>query len=489
LKKLAILIVICVVFSGSYFGSKWWISDNTKQQFDNTLTNLTQELGFPLSNTSYTSGFENSQAKSVINIGQSKHVLSMPLDLQEKFKDANINLLHTITHGPVVSTPTQSFVPALAYIKTEIEFDESLDKDIKKIFQGETPLLIHTLVDISGNADNELIVSPITFQENNTFISWSGAKGSFNWNSEKKSLVMNVSSPQLSIKDNEADAKIDSINLRGEMNKISDNLWLGNSEFGFKTASFSELENGEIKGKVAIDNIFLKMRQDLEDQLVNSLNKFSIDKVQVDDQNYGPVVLLMDINNLDVNSLEEMQVISNSINNQANMSQEKLAAAWSSILTQLLPGFLQKGPEIKINEFSVNTPQGMQKARFQISLKIEEGEKIDLENIVVILEKIKAELDVDLTESMVLKVAELQLKPMIMQQINTQGAQMSDAQITQQSHLMARQQINMLVEQKMVEMKNGILSSKARLSDMTLTINGNPANELMEMLLSGLDDG
>lgn len=153
--------------------------------------------------------------------------------------------------------------------------------------------------------------------------------------------------------------KLDGVFNHLDMNRIKEGLWVGSYHLDIPSITASTPENKSF----ALEGFDYKVASNVQDNAFNLNFDLSLKKLLVNDQNYGPAVMKLNINNLDADAIAKI--------NQKQM--DWLESGENSELNALalfyeLPKLLALGPELEIPEINLNLPQGQVLGNFKLSL-------------------------------------------------------------------------------------------------------------------------
>jgi uncharacterized protein YdgA (DUF945 family) len=134
-------------------------------------------------------------------------------------------------------------------------------------------------------------------------------------------------------------------------------LWLGQSHLGLASATINAPDDQNFK----LQGFDLRFNSDINDNKMGIDCKLSLEKLLVDNQNYGPGVFKLSIKNLDPNVMAKLnQQEANMVENNVDPNLAMLAIAAE------LPKLLAKGPVIELAEMNLTLPEGQINGNFKI---------------------------------------------------------------------------------------------------------------------------
>lgn len=141
-------------------------------------------------------------------------------------------------------------------------------------------------------------------------------------------------------------------------------LWLGQSHLGLASATINAPDSQNFK----LQGFDLRFKSDVTDNKMGIDCKLSLEKLMVDNQNYGPGVFTLSIKNLEPNVMAKLnQQEANMVENNVDPNLAMLAIATE------LPKLLSKGPVIELSEMNLTLPEGQINGNFKIWLPANEA--------------------------------------------------------------------------------------------------------------------
>ncbi|WP_133135816.1 YdgA family protein [Legionella rowbothamii] len=136
-------------------------------------------------------------------------------------------------------------------------------------------------------------------------------------------------------------------------------LWVGQSHLGLASAIINATEAQNFK----LQGLDLQFNSDVNDNKMEINCKLSLEKLLVDNQNYGPGIFKLSIKNLDPNVIAKLnQQEANMVENNVDPNVAMLAIGAE------LPKLLAKGPVVELAEMNLTLPEGQIKGNFKIWL-------------------------------------------------------------------------------------------------------------------------
>ncbi|USQ13328.1 YdgA family protein [Legionella lytica] len=136
-------------------------------------------------------------------------------------------------------------------------------------------------------------------------------------------------------------------------------LWLGQSHLGLTSATINAPDEQHFQ----LQGLDLRFNSDVTENKMGIDCKLSLEKLVVDNQNYGPGVFKLSIKNLDPNVMAKLnQQEANMVENNVDPNLAMLAIAAE------LPKLLTKGPVIELAEMNLTLPEGQINGNFKIWL-------------------------------------------------------------------------------------------------------------------------
>lgn len=268
------------------------------------------------------------------------------------------------------------------------------------------------------------------------------------------------------------------LSLKGNTNKTSKGLALGN--LSFKIGHLDFTENGF---KSNLDGLSLTTEAKARDGVVNFSVQTQLDKLVIPTPGEtsefsfeGELIF----RSLDEDALLDLQTMAKQLQLQEKNSRSAMLLLGK--LMEILPKFLAKSPELALNNLTMKTPIGNLQGKASISLN---GKKVtsffDLLDMSILKSALQAQADINIGKKLLEQILISQNLDMMLEQLAEEVLEIGDAEMAvleQQAQAASEQQISMSVNLKfLVDTEDGNYKLVADVKDNMLILNG------MEMAL------
>jgi len=487
MKKFAGWVGGVVVLVGVYTASAYWIGQESAKKYHQFLNQVSDEYQLAVRNERFSSGLLESTAHTVIDLSASGFFKRMTPEQQLKLRESPnrfINLNHRISHGPL-AVATNNVAPALAVIKTTVDWTPEQSEILKTIFADENPLEITTVIGFDGDSNSHISIAEIHQNNNGVKVDWSGFQLDLLVNKDGDSAEYTFSSSELFASFDKGVFNVKNIHGSGDLIRSNSYFWNGDSVLNIESFEINPIDKKNHPVKINMANFAMNTSQTMNNDLFNISNRITLEKLKLPEFDMHAGVFDMEFNNLDYETFSELQEAQEVLAANPNMTEEQRQAQLTMNMFSMVPKLLSKSPEINVNELSFKTDDGMGKAVLLVKYQAEDNTPVNFSGPNAIMMQLRANLTIDVTEQLATKLAAAQSQKQITQQLAAQGVTRTKQEIEAQSKAMVNQQIDMLAAQKLIVKEKGLLTTKVKFENANYTVNGNPANEIVEMFMGG----
>jgi uncharacterized protein YdgA (DUF945 family) len=415
-----------------------------------------QQSGIEVVSDEYRRGWFGSSSKT-------KFRLAMPAEA--KGGSFEFIMLNDIIHGPL--SPDGGLT--LASIGTSFMVDD------KALFPGEENKVMQTNVGLDGSGKTVIAIPAMKLADKpgRPEIQFSGADGTVLFDTDLRQFEMDLKMPQFWVGGDKGETlKITEVELKSSSKAGLYSLFLGNGNFLVKQVEFSNPKK-EVAVKIDAINISGDTRE--SDGNLAFTASYAVDAVKVNDVAYGPAQFEMEFANISAEvvsklqkEIQEMQAL--------KLTKEQESMAVMNLMLGAGPDILKADPKMAIKRLFVKTPDGDIDGTLSIAANGLQWK--DIGNFKSVLKKLKADAAITVPEKIVNVVMEMQAKAAMARQIEQRkklGHEIAEPSIEEMNQLvkqMAGQQLEFFLQQELVKREGKNISTKAKLSDGLLSVNG-----------------
>ncbi len=373
-------------------------------------------------------------------------------------------LLSQIDHGPLTAAGL-----GLAKIQSEIsaEGEAILPKD----YQAD----INTLIDIRGRGVTQITLpaTDVEAGDNRPAIHFEGMAGEMQFDASFEAVTANFTLPVLTLSGAPQQLlEIAGVSLNTHSSKGVSGLMLGGGEFTIEKIGIQDSDSGT---HVELARLGIDAQSSAEADSVSAFVRYRVEKVQVDDQVYGPALLKVGFGNLPAAVLVKIQRSVEEINAQ-QLSDEKKGMALLSVLMGNASGLLKGNPVITVDSLSVQTPDGLIEGK--LSLQAVDLEWKEITNAPVVLNKLIGDASLRMPEKLLRMLLQQKVQADLMKQFEQRRLVYPDSEMPTAEQLSAmtsnvvEQQLVVLLGQEFLSKEGDAIFTNAKLADGLLSVNG-----------------
>ncbi len=350
MKKLVALVVLVLITLGAYLGFGLLARKNCQAAIAELQANFPGRI-----DSSYRQGLFSSELHIQLHIPIPDNNPATPETISTRIRQ-------TIHHGPFVLSGQRQksslFTPVQLYAQGSLEIDPLLADEPPFISQlrqlATTDITVHA--PINGRTEitfkgrplhSSLAVGSETFKLN-----WQGFDG--NLLLEGNNLLsydLDFRAPGLELRgQGAAGIVIGEITTQAQMREGSHSLSLGTIMTAIQR--FEATWGQGMEEKIALSGLDVRITSSEEQGLVRVEEEINIDHLQFTDRKYGPGNLKMSLANLDAQAIAKLSEAYTAM--QAKPASTEVLGILSSHASALLA----KSPEIRLENFSLTTPEG-----------------------------------------------------------------------------------------------------------------------------------
>jgi len=476
-KLISIVVLLLILASGLWAGATYWFGVEAEQRYHALLQQASEVQYFKFANESYSRGFFESKAQTVMEI-------QLPSTADGKNQPIKISLAHDITHGPFPLSKSPEgnlqLKPLMAIIETRVVVGPEFRSHLEELY-GQVPeiesMRDYTLIYLDGSGEENFAIP--AFQrsfgkEEKVAVDWRGLFLQFNFTPDLKGFTGSLSIPGLEIAGKNGELKIEQLKSTFDTHEGIGGLSLGEASFSLDAVEFADRQEAEpttflMRGFNA--NASSKASGDT----VNCFLAIRTDQLKLDDEmQYGPGGFEMAFRNIDALSLARLQQTVRET--QAQFPQESAEQMQMMMLAkygEILPGLLKKSPELEITQLSIKTADGDFVGQANITI---DGTKAGpTQDLLMLINAITAQVELKVGERLLHRVAKTAMKDeIIAQKIERDGVAPSDPEISATASAMLNEQLQGLMALGLLVEEDENYSAQASYKAGEVVLNGRP---------------
>lgn len=388
IKKLAIGVGVAVVLIGLLpWGLGVWIKHLYHEELTATSKQMPETV--KLEEKSYQKGWLRSMAVTeLLLFNESLEIMQDP---DKKSTALGFVLKSNIQHGPIL---TDAKRVGLAHASTTVHFNEAWKPEILKVVGDKPVVTIDSSFAWNGDRQANIYSDPIswTMEENAQQWKIEPLQADYSINRDMDHLKGKVSWAGMEVKHADKVAmKISDTVSQGDYHWTKKDTWVGR---GFwlgqqeGTIALMQIPDEEESVAVIMNQLAVKTTSDLNGELLNGTLDGNIQSMQVGQENYGPINLVIAVNGVDAAALSEFQAGLDEL--------QKNSKSTAPVLSKL-PKLLGKGLLLDISKFYVKTPEGDVNAKARLKINAVDPKVIE-QNMFALLKAITFDADIAVPE-------------------------------------------------------------------------------------------
>lgn len=452
MKKIVILLSILII---ALFVAPGLIGFKVQSRHQEVISRM-QQSGMEVVSDDYRRGWFGSSSETK---------LKMPMPAKAKEGAFEFVIVNDIVHGPLSSAGGL----ALATMSTSFKVDD------KALFPGEENRVMQTNVSLDGSGETIIAIPALKLADKpgRPEIQFSGADGNILFDANLSQFKLDIKMPQFWVSGDKGETlKITEVDLTSNSKAGLFSLFLGNGNFRVKQVEFN---NPKSDVAVKIDAINIAGNTSESDGKLAIGVNYAVEAVTVGSAIYGPAQLDLEFDNISARVAAKLQKEMQEMR-ALNLTKEQESMAILNLLLGAGPDLLQANPKMAVKRLYVKTPDG--DIDGNLSIATDNLQWKDIGNFRAVLKKLEADASISMPEKLFRTVAEMQAKVAMMRQIEQRKklgheiAVPSQEEMEQLAKEMTGQQLEFLLQQELVKREGANISTKAKLGDGLLSVNG-----------------
>ena len=505
----AVLVVAFALITPYYLGGK------AQQSLEIQHRALADTFFFDVKSHNYERGWFSSTETTVLRFHPSV-LANLGHQLPDNIRiilEHPITMINYINHQPFAN----GIVPVSAVVTTQFQYDAETEKTLKRFFGDQVPLTLHNVINWDGSGQMQVSVAPFDYEElSGIKLNWRGLTGQVDYTDQFSTFNTHFIAPQLTVR------LADKGNINLEKLDVNTETYLasnGKTALGSSKMKLNQFEivwhegmdynlhlndlinmvtdlqigafinpNGTIApNKISVQQLsYSTQTTEPETGFINSKGIFAFNKLDYGNEKYGPLNIDISAEHIHADSLYALktrwqQIIAESQNNQETQQDKLLAAVRKEGV-----GIFTHNPLFKLNAFSFTAPTGHIRATGNLGFNGVQA--TDLNDIKPLIAKMKAELDLDVSQNMIENFAVSQMRSLfaVEDPNNAQEAQEIDETIK----LLAQQTLDTMSQEGYIQKDNDAIKTRLIVENNSISLNNKPFETTSDddLFYDGLDD-
>ena len=445
---------------GSYYAGQ--AVEQTMQKQHAWLANLPY---FIVKSHSYQRGWFSSTETTTLQVRPELYRFMLEQE-GEPLQTFAVTYTNHIQHGPLPLLSQFNFMPYKAAVSTKFVFAPDTQKFLSKFFGEQQPIQIENRISFNDDGIVNLSIPAFEYEEALSGIKahWEGLTASLDYGGDFNRVTLLANAPGLKGEaKNKGQFALKDFSFNITQVRGSSGLMIGST-----TAQIGQLDLNLTEGtpfKLKLDQ--LAYAGDIKEagEFINASAKIDLKTLTLDQQPYGPAVLIAEANHLHGKTLAKIGDELTLLQKQ-NLDRDQLTAALTNLAkTQGLP-LLQNNPQLAIKKFEVKLPEGA--LRFTGEVGLNGFVAADLDKPVDLVNKINAKADFSVPRKVVETMALWQARNVF----GGADSQVNMADLDFLAGQFVEGQINKLAEQNLIRVDGQLLAATASLNKGAFILNG-----------------
>jgi len=374
--------------------------------------------------------------------------------IRQEGETVTFRLAHRLRHGPTLSG-------ALTEIESTVVLPDEVRQQLKTYLGEQPPVTVATRIGFDGAQRHQLSVPAHQGNVEGAQLDWAGARGIITVDAGITRIDGSFNAPRLLVEESATKRKVGvtGTQMSFRYHRASrDASWLGGFEYSMDEISGTEAADPPANVTVARPQMKAALVE--EAGLLAASFEMGAEKLTVAGEAIDKPTLAVAIRRIDAAAYRRIEEQLAKAAEKA-YAEDAAEAAMAQLLAEQLPALLARSPELELTQLGARTKDGA----FELKGRVRYAGKGDLANF-------DAKNDLEAEAGLRVHVALVST----LAQLGGEAAEM-DAEVMKQS---VAQQIEMLVQSGLVVREgDGLLVSRLELKGGKLTLNGNPADDML----------
>lgn len=492
-----ILFAAVPVFAVAAAALPYYLGGKAQESLDAQHRVLAETFFVEVVSRDYQRGWFSSEETTVVRL-KSGMLAKLDGQLPDNVKilfDKPITLKNHIKHGPFAD----GISPVRATVQTEFVYDAEVQKTLARFFGDKTPVSARNVIKLGGQGSFHIAVSPFDYEElSGIKLKWQGMNADFDYEKSFDTYTARYSLPGLSAQlADKGSLNAQDISIHTESRPGSHGITLGKSES--RLGKFEVQWSGDIAynirlndlvnmvtdlqigafinpngsippSRISVENLAYSTQTDEAEQgFINSRGRFTFEKLHYGETQYGPLNIDIGAEHIHSESLAALKQRWQQIaaeKQPESQSDDLLLAA----VRKEGAGLFTNNPKFHIHAFSFTAPSGHIKAGGQIALNGLAA--ADLNDAGAIVRKTSAELDFDISQTLLEEFAITQARSLFT--VEDPTSEKEQQEISDTIRMLAADTINTMTAEGYLKKENGAVQTHFSLAENKIALNGKP---------------
>ncbi|MFP4560752.1 MAG: YdgA family protein [Thiohalorhabdus sp.] len=382
-----------------------------------------------------------------------------------------VDLEHAVSHGPTPATPALARV-----VTTPVPRGEAREQ-ARHFFGEQAPLTADLTIGLTG--EQRLALSSPSFEGHptdapETRIRWEGLEGTGEFDGDSGTLDLEM--PGVRIADEVGHFQLKGSELRSEVTRGGEGLWLGTSDFATERLSM-EVPDPESDALQELELGGLSLRQVVkqaeEEGFLDMASRLAADRAAFNGEAVRDARLALELRHLEEEAYRRTGERVREIQAEA-LDEEETAQRVQAILREELPRLLEGSPEAALTELAFEAPngdfRGSAEARYRGDGEAARGM---VENPALLVRHLEAEAELRAAKPLIIGLLEERTRNQIEEEAGAEGDRVERERQVERT---VRQQLAMMEAMGFVAAEEEHYASQVAWNRGNLSVNGRPLN-------------
>ena len=481
----------------------------TEKQMDSQFRHMTDSPLIQVKQRKYHRGIFSSDATTEITLNSqslNKIMNVLPKSDSESLsvdtQTYSIKYTTHIEHGIFAGILNGYFIPTLAYSKTNIIYQDKVKAILNKFFNNQPPIMVDNLIYLDKSGRFQIHSPKFDYAEavSGVKVTWGGLDVQIKYNEDFNKFKTVLSLPLFElIAPTKGSALIKNLVYKSDSNTSVNSIKVGDTKLtldevkvewkdkialGFKVGDMLHLFTGIssvefLNGIDAIDpnsfditTITYASNSQDENNFFGASAVAQFESLVTNGKPYGPMDLSLSVSHVDSKGfsqlIDQLAQISTEPDETDAKNQEKAKAELIKVLKANFTPILVAQPMIKLNRFSLNTPDGL--IQISGSATTNNFTPADMNDQKKFMQKLALDVNLSLPKPILSYLFVLQMRYMLSAGNAQMDKQSSDA-LTKVVNILLDNQVSIWMKKGYIIQKNGVLSTHMYLKGGKLFLN------------------
>lgn len=444
-----------------YGGASWWAGHGAEQAMAAQVQQLGKMPYFVVKSSSYKRGWLSAEQTVELELTDR---LTWPYQAYLKFADKpytpiRIKYRNHVQHGPLPLLGRFNLRPLKAYVETELILSADAKKALKPFFGEQPPIRIENRIAFNNDGQMRIRMPAFDYQEalSGVKLNWQGMDSGLTYSGDYTRYGVNSLLPgTLLDAASKGQIEVGKITLKTESQRGVAGLMLGRGEatLGKLTAGIKE----PAPFKAGLTGLRYSYQSSAEGDFLNSDVQLDLATLDLNGKHYGPAHMAFAARHLHAPTVARLEQLFLDMDKQGLSAQGATDKAFELVKKNGLP-LLRHDPQLELKQLNITLPEGKVNVSGKLALK--GFQETDLEQPLVMLEKIDARADIKLPKKVVETYVRLLVRNIL---IDRSGSELNEEQVANIDNLaqqLVQGQIANLLEQKLIRAEGDILATSA----------------------------